>query len=719
MVRAVPIGDYQSQVPVQEGLRRIVPEVRPGQGGQALEQLGAAAIQAQRNIDVKDAAVYVSKESANSRIAAEQVFQDRRSRSPDELAKDGGFTPSVVKGFRDTTAEALKQAPNAIARQMMQEHLNQIGANLEIRAQEQDAQDRHVQKIATLTEAARTAATAAELDPHSWQQIAEDQHGAQAHAGLDPEENVRLSTLSHALIQQAAGQGFAKQDPQGTLNRLNDPKDPLFSSMHLEERNQLHAFATDQLETQHANAIVNAYRDGGPKGGANALKTIDSMPVSDEVKAGMRAKVEAGVTQWHQEMRQQYAPAYNGLEERLASGHTVDADRGVVWDLYHKGAITDPGEIVGRIDKQQEKAVEDHANEIFATAAYQAGRGIDPEDKKVKDGVDSLFKTLTNAPAGSPEWINRAADISQKTGVTPDTVVSWSRTQLISGDPKTAATAANTLQRMADANPRGFPYAMDDKTKAMAKIVNDATIAGTDPQAAVQHARDVTSLPDAEKTRLEQIYNANSGAIKNRAVGDLNSQLKDPENGFRAHFWNGIPDVPPQMQGQFEELRSNYFKLTGGNVDQANKLATQDLKNTWGISQVNGPKEFLQFAPEAMNPGLTTEAVRADLEASAKGHTDDPTKVRLLTTADTYQSNGQRWGLGVLDKFGTYSALTDSKGRVIPYQLPTATQGARDQAAKAAAEGMARLHEQQVIEREREKNELGEVQMQGRQQPNF
>lgn len=335
MARAVPIGDYESQVPVQEGLRRIVPEVRAGQGGQALEQLGAAAIQTQRNIDVKDAAVYVSKESANSRIAAEQVFQDRRNRSPDELAKDGGFTPSVVKGFRDTTAEALKQAPNAIARQMMQEHLNQIGANLEIRAQEQDAQDRHVQKIATLTEAARTAATAAELDPNSWRQIAEDQHGAQANAGLDPEENVRLSTLSHELIQQAAGRGLATQNPVSALQRLKDPKDSLFSSMPLETREAISQHANDSAGKPVYDSLTNGDFKGA-QSNLNSVKSVMDPHKVYELQNIIDAKIKEKQNEQKQDIADRFQDSMTAAQYGLKNPVTVS--RAELAVLYPKDA---------------------------------------------------------------------------------------------------------------------------------------------------------------------------------------------------------------------------------------------------------------------------------------------------------------------------------------------------------------------------------------------
>lgn len=712
-MHAVPIGDYESQVPVQEGLRRIIPEVRPSQVGNAVEDLGFSAINAQRSMQAKDAAVYVGKGIAQARVSAEQTFLDAQQKPQEDIDKDGGFTPSVMKSFTDASKDLVANAPNPIAKQLMQSHLQQLGADLQIRAMKQDAENRAVQKVASATDSAKLAATAVELAPNSWKSAGGEQHASIANMGLPADIATKLQEQSNAVITQAAAKGYAKTNPAETLNRLNDPKDELFASLPLAQREATENYAKDQLATQTAGPIVDFYRNQGPTQGAKALQNIDHANLPDDVKQSVYQKVEAGLGQWHAEQRQVNAPALQGVEERLANGKTTLGDRGVVWDLYNKGAITDPGEMIGRIEKAQEKQVQDDAMRHYASEAYRTSTPLDPQDDQTKKAINDVFTYSTNGVApGSPEWINRAADIGAKTGVTPKAAVDWSRTTLISGPPQDAARAAQTLQRMGDANPRGVGFAVDEHTKALAMMVNEAVHAGTDPTAAVEHARTVAALPEADRTRLDQIYRAKQYTQKSE--NDLTSLLKDTDNGFRSHFWQGIPDVPPEMTGEFEQLRSQYFKLTGGNVDQAGKLAVQDMKNIWGISEVNGPKEFMPFAPEAMNPGLTTSGVRADMEASAKGHTADPSKVRLIATADTYQSNGQRWGLGIPDQFGAFNVLTDEKGRMIPYQIPNGQQAFKSDFAKASADGLAKLHNLQSVSREKEQNAAGETIAQGR-----
>jgi hypothetical protein len=725
MARGAP-GEavYEPQVQAEDLPRKHVPEMPGTSFGSGITNIADVLEKKYQ----ADSATWAGNQLADLRTQAVKSLQDAKDNQP--IDQDpAGFTDKFIKTFNEQSKPFANNpaiAGNPYAQKMITQGITDLRDKLTDHTLAWQSQQQVAYRENSFYTQVKANAAVVEAHPELLQSVGSTTKDVANAIGGDPSARLTHLRAADATLSEAAANGLARNDPAGMLSALNDPtKAPPNFKFALDglsdaQRETIRAKATTHIASGLSDGIVAAYRGGGPMAGAQAFASIDKMNVAPEIKAQARADVEKGVNQWHDEMRQTHAQDIIGIEERLASGKTDPNDRNVALSLFRSGAWTAPqtGEAIGRIEKAQEKKVDDDAIFKYAQESYQKGQALDPKDDHIRKAMDAVFTVATNhVEPGSPEWINRAADIGAKTGVTPDSSIGWARTNLISGDPAAAAKAANAIQRITDANPRGAPFALDDHTKAMAKIINDATIAGTDQKTAVENARQITSMPDAMRTRLDEIYKQKQLASKSQ--GDLTNQLKDPDNGFRAHFWNGIPDVPPQMVGQFEQLRQNYFKLTGGNVDQASKLATQDLKNTWGITNVNGTKEFMQFAPEAMNPGLTTEAVRADLEASAKGHTDDPSKVRLLMTADTYQSNGQRWGLGVPDKFGAYSALTDSKGRVIPYQLPTATQGVKDQAAKASAEGMARLHELQAIEREREKNELGEVQTQGRQQPNF
>lgn len=703
---AVPIGEVEPDVPVQEGMRRIIPTARPSETGSAFGALAGEAIAAKDHIDRTDAASYVSQAAASLRVKAEQHLLDNQQKSPDDITKAGGLTPAVMTDFKASADGAIKDAPNSLAASLMRNSANSIGADLQIRTMKTDAANRIAQRSDAAQNAINMTASAVELNPDSWKDAGAEQLHAIQNMGLPDEEVTRLSRKADDDLSLAAGRGYAKQNPQAALARINDPKDPLFSGMSLQARAFVEAHAKDQLSNNQSDGIVAAYRNGGPAAGAKALTAIDTADLPDDVKDEVRQKAAAGVAQYHNEARQNNAQSIMGLEERLGTGKTQPNDAGLVLSLYNKGVYSpaEAGELRGRILKSQVKQVDDDSMFKYVKEAYQNGQALDPKDESIKKNIDAVFVDQTGGkvPAGSPEWINRGADIAAKTGVTPTSVINWARTNLVSGDVQSAANAAQAIQRQQDANPRGIGFALDDKTKAMARGINDAVTAGTPLAQAVENQRKISALPDADAKRLDEIYKKNQLAQKSE--GDLKTQLKDTDNGFRAHFWNGIPDVPPQMTGQFEELRQNYFRLTNGNVDQSNKLATADLKNTWGITQVNGKKEFMQFAPEAMNPGLTTQAVRQDLEDTIKGETADPTKAQLISIPETFHSEGQKWGIGVPGKFGNYDVIRNPDGQPKQYQLPTATATVKAAHAKASADGLAQLHTKQQDMKDAENN---------------
>lgn len=705
---------YEPQVPAEDLPRKHVPEMSGASFGSGVTQIADVLEKKYQ----ADSATWAGDQLSAFRQKAISTLDTMKQSLPP--GDPGNFTEKYLAQFDKDAQPLVEQSgSNPYARRMMQQGVTQLRDTLADHTLTWEAQQRVAYRADSVQTNLQSQLPLVQAHPELADQVGSTIADQIRAVGGGNEKMLPMMRDMHQKLSQAAADGLSRQDPKGMLDALTNPENasPMYKSavqgLSDPQREAMIAKAQMHVSQGASDNVVATYRAQGPIAGAKALASIEQMDASPEIKAQARADAEKGIAQWHSEMRQTHADTIMGLEERLASGKPNINDGDVALSLFHSGALDAPqaGEMRGRIEKAQEKQVDDDAWVKYTGDAYSKGQGLDPQDKNIRSGIAEVFKRSTvGVPPGTAEWINKAADISQKTGVTPDSAIEWSRTALVSSDPAVAARAAQSIQRFTDANPRGIGFAMDSRTKAMAALVNNAVQAGTDPKSAIENARALTTIPEAESKRLDALYKP----LAQKAPGDLGSQLKDTDSGFRSHFWQGIPDIPPQMTGQFQELRRDYFKLTGGNVDQANKLATADLKNTWGITQVNGKKEFMQYAPEAMNPGLTTDAVRTDMEKSATGHALDPKAVRLLEIPETAQSGGQRWGLGVPDKFGAFHALTDERGRVIPYQLPTATQGVKDAQAKASTDGMAKLHALQEIERAREKNELGEVYMQGR-----
>jgi hypothetical protein len=696
MARGAPGEEgYTPQVQPEDLPRKIVPRANEVS---AIPAFADAA----NSIDKKytaDSATWASDQIAQARIKAVQDMDTAKQNAP--AGDQTGFTQKYLQQFdkdNQPLMDGLQSGGNPVATQMVRKGLGDLRDTLGQHGLAWEAQQNVAYRTDSFQNNLKSQLPVVEAHPELATQVGSTLNDQLQASGLQPSQRIGPMRVMHEQLSLAAANGLTRQDPQGMLDAIANPdKAPanvrsVLDGLNDVQREGVMAKAKVQLSGQFSNNIVDTYRQQGPAAGAAMLKQVDTSGQTPEIKAQIYSDVEKGLSQWRAEARQTNAQPLMGLEERLASGKPQAGDLNSVLDLYHKGVFTpeQAGEMRGRIEKAQEKQVDDQANLKAATSAYANGQGLDPKNKDHRDGVDSLFTNYTqNVQPGTAEWINRGADIAQKTGITPDSLVAWSRTALVSSNPQTAAQAANALQRQQDANPRGIGYALDPETKAQAKLINDAVHAGSDTTAAVENARKITSMPDADKLRLEELYKQQKvGANTNSA---LTSELKADPKFATGWFSKSLP-VPPVMSGEYEQLRQNYFKLTGGDVKQTNDLAYQDLKNTWGVTKVNGKPEYMQFAPESMNPGLTTDFLRKDMETSAKDRTEDPSKVRLIPTPDTFQSGGQRWGLGVPDKFGAYSALTDKRGNPIPYQLPTAAASFQDTKGKAAQEGMDKLH---------------------------
>ena len=401
------------------------------------------------------------------------------------------------------------------------------------------------------------------------------------------------------------------------------------------------------------------------------------------------------------------------LEDSVASGQPSPTAFAQIDSLWHSGAVSDEQRLSlrGQIDRLNTKSADDTASLAWFRNAYTNSQPLSPEDSDVKKGVDSLFQDMTaTTPAGTSAWTNRAVDITQRTGVVPKSATEWATANLVSGKPDDAATAADLLARIGESNPRAYAF-VDQKTRVLADTINNAVQAGTDPAIAVQIARQNAALPKAELDNLKERWDSNGRAAEKGQPNALTGLLKD-DPAFKPGLFSSVPTVPPAMQGEFDDLTRSYYNLTNGNLPQARELATRDLKRTWGVTEVNGKREIMQYAPEAMFPGLSAQVVRDDVADTvqknpqafqrldpATGKLVDATPaaadVRLIPTDRTARTNGVEWSLGAPDEFGALDILRGADGNPIVYRLPVTPNDYGAVRARMAQGAIAKARQEQ------------------------
>lgn len=703
-------GIYRPEVSPEDLPRKHIAEESGISIGPGLEALGNAIGESEQKIQTQDAAAYVPGAMASLRVDSEQKITDASSNQQD-VDKAGGLAPYVMDDFQKRVAQALKQAPNDIARRELQARIADYGADLQIRTMKQDAANRLAQRENTVINSANRAATAVELNPDSWQVAGVEQLSAIRSLGLDGASATRLQRSVDQTISEAAARGYAKQDPAGTLNRLNDPNDELLSDLSQEGRQRIEESARGLLVQNQADGIVNAWRTGGPNATAAAFTALDKSNLPDDLKQRVVSQANSALEHFHVEQREQHADAITGLETGIASDQVPANARATAASLYHAGAF-DQQQYAATLDgivRAEKKAASQDDLFRYGVEAYRNRTPLDPQDHQDREAADELFTTMVHGVAnGSSGYGNTAVDVTSRTGVIPDTAVSWARASLSGGSTQDAAAAANLLARLQETNPRASGFAIDEKTRALVGSINEAVSAGTSPDVAVNLARQNAAAPKAQQEDLEQQWK--EGKLAQGQAGALTGLLKaDPT--YKPGMFTSVPAVPPLMQGQFDQLTQQYYKFTGGNLQQARSLAAQDLKHTWGVTEVNGQRELMQYAPEAMFPGLTANVVRDDITQTVKDnaqafhHVDpttgklsntpvDPSTVRLVPTDRTARTGGREWQLGAPDQWGAQDVLVGQDGNPLIYRLPvsqTDYASVRDrQNAAAMAEARSR-----------------------------
>lgn len=395
--------------------------------------------------------------------------------------------------------------------------------------------------------------------------------------------------------------------------------------------------------------------------------------------------------------------ALMALERSIATGKPINGADGMIDSLWRKGAISDDQRIslTGHVARVNDAAADDAAVSRAYRDAYTNRTPLPPDDPKAKKGIDLLFQGMTaNSKPGSPEWGNRAIDIGERTGIFPNSAVKWTTAALTSGDPDSAAAAADLQARMRETNPRAAAFAIDEKTQVLGDSIRAGVRAGGDPEKIVEMVRKNGERTDLdvlkEQWQNQKVTQGQPNALRARLSAD---------SGVRAHFWQGTPDVPPAMQADFDHLTRQYFDYTGGNLSQARDSAAATIRNVWGVSEVNGKRQFMPYAPEHMFPGLTPDAIHEDISNTLKGDERtsgiDATKVQLAPDPQrTARSFGSQWNLVAPDEHGMLDVVRKGNGEPFVYQLPVTHADNAAAAEKRAAEGMAKARREQQARRE-------------------
>jgi hypothetical protein len=213
MARAVPIGEYQSEVPVQEGLRRVVPEVRPSQIGPALSDVGESLAKVQQS----DAASYTLNALSKAQAQWHQHLQDSmQSAAPGAP----GFTKQISDDYGKFVDDQVKNAPRGPAQRYLQSHLTELGGQLTQTAMLFEAKQRQDNNINIAAKSVDDAGNELMNNPGVFGERLAQRRELINGLNMDPDIKQKLQDHATQTLAKFATMGDIEKDPYGAMKDL-------------------------------------------------------------------------------------------------------------------------------------------------------------------------------------------------------------------------------------------------------------------------------------------------------------------------------------------------------------------------------------------------------------------------------------------------------------------------------------------------------------------
>lgn len=247
MARPVPIGEYQPQIPVEEGLRRIIPQRSGISTGPALQEFGESL----QKVAQSEAAQYATQTLSKAQSDWTQHLIERQ-----ESAQPGapGFTQSLMKDYQDYVGKTVKDAPS-LAGRMLSQQLTMFGHQLSQKALLFEANARQAHNETTAKDSIDS--TSAELmnDPSVYSQRVTERQTLINGMNLDPQVKEKLSDYAQHAMAAFSVRGDINRDPYSAMLALQDKEAKgYYSNLTAEQREQLMDHADRMLHQRVSDA---------------------------------------------------------------------------------------------------------------------------------------------------------------------------------------------------------------------------------------------------------------------------------------------------------------------------------------------------------------------------------------------------------------------------------------------------------------------------------
>lgn len=250
------------QIPLYQQQTRASGNLGAGPSGNSGTSIGEGLLRladAKRERDERNGAAEASLAMAKARTDAQRDMLERQ-RNAEPGAPD--FTKTLLEDFDERSREIVQGARTKSAKRFLELQMQNLRGDLEISGVQFEAQASVAHRKQQFEDAGDEVAAAAELNPDDFQKGLAEHLATIEASGASPMERQELRRSAVERVTQRAAIGYARRDPEKTLERLARPgaEDALFRSLTPRARDAVYREVEDQQRIR-LQAEDRAYRD--------------------------------------------------------------------------------------------------------------------------------------------------------------------------------------------------------------------------------------------------------------------------------------------------------------------------------------------------------------------------------------------------------------------------------------------------------------------------
>ena len=232
----------------------------------------------------------------------------------------------------------------------------------------------------------------------------------------------------------------------------------------------------------------------------------------------------------------------------------------------------------------------------YGNQAYLGNISPDPNNAKARDAVNAHYSAVVRV-VPPEKFVDFSVNYVERTGVVPSVLKSNIVGGLNSVDSSKVIPAAMILEKLSKATNTTALQQFPNKSISFAQQVLDYNRNGLPPEEAVEKANDMRNILPAEKDNRTRAFRE----IEKQTSSTDVIQRKVDEGWFEGSIssWQSDPVINEVMAGEFSRLREREYVLSGDD-ETAQKAAFTMMRKNWGVTNINGDRRFMKYAPESI-----------------------------------------------------------------------------------------------------------------------